>query len=118
MLPRECRLHRSGDFARVRREGRAWSESLLVVLVASNGGTRTRIGFSVSKRVGKAYMRNRTKRLLREAVRSMLPRLVPGYDLVVIGRPAIAGRSLRTIAEALERTLRQAQILRVGTEPA
>ena len=118
MLPREYRLHYSQDFARVRREGRAWSDVLLVLLVAPNGDIRTRIGFSVSKRVGKAYMRNRTKRLLREATRSALPRLAPGYDLVVIGRPAIAGQSLVAVAGALERMLRQAQILKVGTVPA
>ncbi len=111
MVPRQHRLRRTSDFARVRKEGRAWSHPLLILSAAPNGGTVTRVGFSVSKRVGKAHARNRVRRLLREAVRANLPRVAPGYDLVISARPALADQPLVVVEAAVQRQLRQARLL-------
>src|SRR6185437_7895727 len=111
MLPREHRLRLSSDFARVRREGRAWSHPWLVVTAVPNGGTVSRVGFTVSKRVGKAHVRNLVRRRLREAMRAHLPRLVPGYDIVIISRPALATQSFTALAGALAQQLRHARLL-------
>jgi ribonuclease P protein component len=115
MLPREHRLRRSADFARVRREGRAWSHPWLVVTAAPNGGTVSRVGFTVSKRVGRAHVRNLVRRRLREAVRACLPDLAPGYDVVIISRPALAAQSFAALSAAVAQQLRHARLLtRVG----
>ena len=111
MLPREHRLRRSGDFARVRREGRAWSHPWLVVTAVPNGGTVSRVGFTVSKRVGKAHVRNLVRRRLREATRAYLPELAPGYDIVIISRPALASQPFAALAGALAQQLRHARLL-------
>ncbi len=63
----------------------------------------TRVGFTVSKRVGKAHVRNHVKRVLREIVRSFLPQLRPGFDIVIICRPALAARQFGEVADALKR---------------
>jgi ribonuclease P protein component len=114
MLPREHRLRRAGDFARVRKEGRVWSHPLFVLAVAPNGGTVTRIGFSVSKRVGKAHVRNRVRRLLREAVRLHIDQIAPGYDVVIRSRPGLAGQPFAVVAAAIQRQLGAARLLRTG----
>ncbi|MGH2344908.1 MAG: ribonuclease P protein component [Chloroflexota bacterium] len=110
MLPREHRLRRSGDFARVRREGRAWSHPWLVVTAAPNGGTVSRVGFIVSKRVGKAHVRNLVRRRLREAMRVHLRDMAPGYDIVIISRPALANQSFAALCEVLSLQLRRARL--------
>jgi ribonuclease P protein component len=84
---------------------------LLVVTAAPNGGTVTRVGFKVSKRVGKAHVRNLVRRRLREAMRTLLPSLEAGYDVVVISRPALATQSYAALEEALRRLLQHARLL-------
>jgi ribonuclease P protein component len=64
-----------------------------------------RIGFSVNKRVGKAVIRNRVKRLMREAVRPHLGDLHPGQDVVFIARPQAADASLGQIKDAVSYVL-------------
>ena len=114
MLAREHRLRRARDFARVRTEGRSWSHTLLVLSAASNGTDVTRAGFVVSKRVGKAHVRNRVKRILREAVRRQLPLVPGGYDLVISGKPAVADQPYAQVEAAIVRQLRQAHLLKSG----
>ncbi|MDB5074051.1 MAG: ribonuclease protein component [Chloroflexi bacterium] len=111
MLSREHRLCRAGDFARVRREGRAWSHPWLVLTAVSTGGSVTRVGFTVSKRVGKAHTRNRVKRVLREVVRAYLPSIPTGYDIVIISRPSLVGKSSSAVDEVVRRQLTNARLL-------
>jgi ribonuclease P protein component len=116
MLPKQHRLTRSQDFARVRRRGRSAGSPLLVVYVLPVRSPEIRIGFSVSKKVGKAVVRNRVKRRMREVMRYYLPSLRPGQDLVVIARPAAAGAEYREIAACIDSALRKTGALRPVVE--
>src|SRR5436305_883077 len=107
MLPKDYRLTRSRDFVRARRSGRATGSQLMVLYVLPTRTPGTRIGFSVSKRVGKATVRNRVKRLMREAVRHHLHSLGPGQDLVFIARPGAAGASFSEVASTVGYLLRK-----------
>lgn len=113
---RQVRLQRSADFDRVRKEGRAWSHPLLVLVAAPNPVGVTRIGVVAGRRVGTAVARNRARRLLREAARHLYPRLKPGWDLVLIARPSIMTVKEPQVGAALERLAREAGLLRAQEE--
>lgn len=111
MLPKAHRLTRSGEYARVRREGRSQAHPLLILASAPNGGEVTRVGFAVGAKIGSAVVRNRVKRLLREAVRARLDDLPRGYDVVLIARRESAAARLSDISVALDGLLRRARLL-------
>ena len=117
-MKREQRLRSAADFSRVReRAPRAWTHPLLVLYAAPNDLPQTRLGITVSRRVGKAVVRNRVRRRVREAARLLLPQLAPGCDLVFVARPASAGADWSALKMAVEQTLARASVLRCRAEP-
>lgn len=64
-----------------------------------------RVGFVVSKAVGNAVVRNRTKRILRHQMAARLQTLPAGTDLVVRANPGAAGRSSSVLGAELDRLL-------------
>ena len=78
------RLTKSSEFALVRRNGSSWPSPLLILVTRPNGMEWSRFGFSVSKAVGGAVVRNRIKRRLRETAR--LANVREGLDIVLIAR--------------------------------
>jgi ribonuclease P protein component len=110
VLPAGHRLRSSADFAAVLRgPGGARAGSTMVVVHASQADARAglppRVGFVVSKAVGGAVVRNRTKRRLRALVASRLGSLPTGTDVVVRANPLAAQASSAELARDLDRAL-------------
>ena len=82
-FPKSVRLVSQLDFDRVFHEGIVASDSVLVIHAVRGKQTWTRIGLSVSKRVGNSPIRNRWKRLIREAFRRQKMELPLAIDMVV-----------------------------------
>ena len=74
-----------------------------------------RYGFAVSRRVGKAVVRNRVKRLLREVTRLRHERIRPGWDIVFIARAPCSEANFGEIDRAVEELLRRASLLERDT---
>ena len=89
-VERMHRLKRSADFARVRAIGDTWAHQLVVLAAAPNERDISRFGFVTGKRLGTAVKRNRAKRVLREAVRQLLPWIPMGWDCVLIARSPLS----------------------------
>jgi ribonuclease P protein component len=109
-MERKYRLRLSVDFQRTRREGKAWTDHLMVLCALPNDLTYSRFGFAASKRIGKAVDRNRARRRMREAVRLCRGTLAEGWDMVFVARPPIALATYAEIVRAIEKLLSQANL--------
>lgn len=107
-MQRKFRLTRSDDFKRVRRNGKSYAHPLVVLVAQASEHPRIHIGVTAGRPVGNAIYRNRAKRLLREAMRPMLPDLASGWDLILIARPGMVSASLEDTRLALATLLRRA----------
>ncbi len=103
------RLHGRRAFDQLFRQGRVWSDELVLLRALPNGLPYIRLGVVVGRRVGKATVRNKVRRRLREMMR-LLP-LAEGWDMVVVARPAAAAASYWQLREALCSLLRKAGLL-------
>lgn len=110
-MGKRLRLRHAEDFAGLQREGSRYRHPFFILSVRANGLAHNRYGFITAKRLGKAVVRNRARRLLRESVRLLHPSLTPGFDALWIARPDIAGQSFATVQRAVRETCRRAALL-------
>jgi ribonuclease P protein component len=109
-------LSRPQDFAALQEHGTIRSHPLLATRVLRTETGSTRFGLATGRALGPAVVRNRVRRRLREALRSMGPSLRPGWDVLVIARPAIVRADLGTVTQTLRRLLTRGGV--VGGEDA
>jgi len=101
------RLTKRADFLRLGR-GRKWAAPGLVLQMAQGTPHEVRAGFTVTKRIGNAVVRNRVKRRLREVARAVLPLYaLLGSDYVLVGREATLTRPFAVLVDDLKQALRK-----------
>ena len=104
-------LSRPQDFAALQERGAIRSHPLLATRVLRTAVGPTRFGLATGRTLGSAVIRNKVRRRLREALRSIGPSLRPGWDVLVIARPAIVGADQRALGAALGRLLARSGVL-------
>jgi ribonuclease P protein component len=95
-------LRRPIDFQRVYERRRSASDHLLLVYGRENGLPHSRLGLSVSRKMGNAVTRNRIRRLFREAYRLSRDELPVGVDWVLIPRGSNVALTLEGLRESLK----------------
>jgi len=100
-LGQASRLRRRREFLAVQQRGKRLHAGPLVVLALQSGGSRARLGVTVSSKIANAVTRNRIKRWVREAFRAVAAGL-PAVDLVVVARPGAGRAGLAGARAALE----------------
>ncbi len=83
-FPQSLRLRRREEFLRIQRQGIKVSTDPLLALALRNSGAVTRLGVTVSTKVGNAVVRNQIRRRLREIFRRHRHKLPQGIDVVLI----------------------------------
>lgn len=79
-------LKSNPDFRRLYNRGISITDPALVIYYQKNRAGICRIGITTSKKIGNAVERNRSRRLLKEAFRSVCPEVKPEYDIVIVAR--------------------------------
>ena len=110
--PKSQRLTRPSEFERVKRDGETQREKLLVLsvfTVATEGPFR--VGFVTSRKIGKAVVRNRVRRRLRDIVRRHQHEIVDNIWIVTVARDAAARATSVELEDAWLRLAERASIL-------
>jgi ribonuclease P protein component len=116
VLPPQHRLRHTSDVALVRKQGQSWRHPLLILLTRANEQEVSRFAFVASRFVGKAVVRNRVKRRLREAIRHHLPHIATGWDCVLIARTGLPQASFTEVNAAVAQLLVRANLLRESSD--
>lgn len=111
-MERTYRLRKNRQYQYVYRRGKSAATKELVLLYVRS--RQVQVGFSVSKKVGNAVVRNKTKRRLRECVRPYLGQLKNG-SYVIVARPAAAEASFQTLGRSLHYLIKKQNLLQEGT---
>ena len=110
-MNRNFRLKQSTDFKRVRRYGKSYAHPFIVLVVLPAEDEKSLFGVSAGKTVGNAVQRNRAKRLIREAIRALLPRISQGWKVILIARKPIITAKLTDIQSGIQELLIRADLL-------
>ncbi len=107
------RLRSTTDFERVRRDGRSYAHPLVVLVAARSpeGRAAARVGVTAGRSVGTAVKRNRAKRLLREALRTLAAEIAPEWDLILIARAPIVECKMPEVRAVLAQLLQKAHVV-------
>ena len=100
---KEARLRRRSEFLQVQEKGQKINAECLLALVLKNETGTTRIGLTVSNKVGNSVVRNQIRRRLRELYRKRRPSLPKGIDLVVIARTSATDADFASLRRAFEK---------------
>jgi len=100
-LPRRWRVRQRREYVSLQRDGRRRTTRHFVLVSRLRAGGGSRLGITVSRKVGGAVRRNHVKRRVREWFRRHRDQLTPPQDLIVIARPGAAELSYAEIAAEL-----------------
>ena len=93
-------LKNSREFSQVYNHRKSLANKYLVMYILHTDQMYSRIGISVSKKVGNSVIRHRITRLIRESYRLNKDKLKDGYNIVVVARNTAKGKGFRDIESA------------------
>ena len=104
-------LRKDSDFRKVYRHGKSVANRFLVMYTLPNKSENNRVGISVSKKVGKANIRNKARRRIKESYRLNIDgNIKVGYDIVFIARVAIKDADYVEIEKAMNHLIRKGNL--------
>ncbi len=105
-------INRNGQFLRIYKKGSSLAGKYLVLYYRKNRNKGNGLGITVTKKIGKAVVRNRIRRLVKENYRLMEESIDMGYDIIFVARMKARYADFYTIRKAMEQLLKQAGLLR------
>jgi ribonuclease P protein component len=112
-MKKQFRIKKNAEFQHIFRHGKTFANRQLVIYYQKKPGqAHFRIGLSVGKKIGNAVMRNRIKRLMRQAFFELRDEIKPEYDLVVIARQPTKTMGFQEIKKSLTHLLYKQRLLK------
>ena len=105
-------LRSVADFKQIQGQSRSRAQPTLLMRYRRNELDRTRYGISTGRRVGNAVIRNTVRRRLRAILRKLEGQVEPGWDILLVARPAAAQAPQADLEQAFERMMSSAGLLR------
>ena len=102
----------NGDFRRIYRRGRSAVSGGVVVYCLKNRKGMSRLGVTVSTKLGHAVVRNRCRRRLREVYRLEKPQLKTGYDIILVARSRTATAPWPELQKQFRRLCRKVDLMK------
>lgn len=104
------KIKKNEDFRKIYKYGKSMANKLLIIYYLPNNSNESRIGFTVSKKVGKSVVRSRVKRLMKEAYRLNNSKVINGYDIVFIARQGCNASTYGEIESAILHLLKKTKL--------
>jgi ribonuclease P protein component len=109
-------IRSAADFQQIQSQSRSRAHPLLLMRYRRNGLDRTRYGISTGRKIGSAVVRNGIRRRLRAILRVLASDVEPGYDILLVARPAAAHVKQSELDAALRQLMRAAALVRLPVE--
>ncbi|WP_425449237.1 ribonuclease P protein component [Dethiothermospora halolimnae] len=100
-MDKKRKLRSNNDFRNVYNNRKSFANKYLVMFFKKNNYGFNRVGFSVSKKIGKAVVRNKVKRRIKESYRNNDDRIKQGYDIIYLSRVRAKDATYKQIESAL-----------------
>ena len=113
-LPKSTRLGSNRDFQKVYKEGKSIAGRYLVLHWRKNETGKVQIGFAAGKKLGSAVIRNRLKRIMREAWRLHPEKRPTGYDMILVARKSLVGKTFFEAEKGLMEVLQRSTLINKG----
>ena len=111
-LPKNIICRDNQEFNKVYSLGRSYVNNQLVVHVLKSDKIKGKVGFAVGKKIGNAVIRNRIKRMMREAYRLCRHEINSEVSMILIGRKALIDAKCNVVIKAFKNICVKAKILR------
>lgn len=111
-MDKECRLRNNEDFKKVYRKGKNYWNRNLVMYVMKNKLNRSRVGFTVTKKIGNSVVRNRVKRRMKEIFRENVSNIKEEYDIIIIPKRNVVDIDYDQLKSAMIHIFKLANILK------
>ena len=111
-----CVLKQNTEFRSAYYRGKSFVHPLLIVYVRKNRLGVPRVGITTGKKLGKAVVRNRCRRLIREAFRHLVSEVGGGVDLVFVARGKSVDATYAQLEQAVLKACRQLKVIKEQNE--
>ena len=111
-MEKEYRLRSNDDFIKVYKKGKKYWNRNLILYVRKNGLKYSRVGFSITKKVGNSVVRNKIRRRMKEIYRLNFDNIKVGYDIIFIPKKNTVDINYKDLEKAMLHIFKKGDLLK------